>query len=309
MPSFLPYIGICVIPITLVSSFSSTQSCNIKSHLKLYSVVNDNDLLWNNLIAPEGLSKMEVVMTPEFFISNGGALKKLYSNCIKSTEVKESSIAGAGKGLFATKNIKAGSIISFYPAHALGIDNGIKQIFVSQRPSDEEYFRENPCESSSYLHATDQPIFNRPSFVEKIQDSGNLKDFPLFLDVNPNRDVDGCWVSQMINDGASVKTQSEEGILTYYKESKKRKNCIHIPFGPSPVMATIATRKIKKGEEIFTSYGCTYWALDVGITPRIQLEINDSAKDLLSSMKLASSLYRNELEEIEAAYNKIENNS
>ena len=196
---------------------------------------------------------MDRIMSPNFFDGCDGCLKQLNSQIMKNVQVSESAIPGAGKGLFATKNIKAGSIISFYPAHILGLETEGKEIFVTNQESDREYFLEHPPGGSSYLHATDQPIFNRPSLLSNLG-STEVSNAPMYLDVNPNKNVSPIWVSQYINDGSIMIDNSEVGVSNYYKESKERKNCIHIPFGPSPIMATVATRKIKKGEELTDYY-------------------------------------------------------
>ena len=260
----------------------------------------------------DALSRMDKVMTADFFLSQP-SLKQLYGKCTKTVVVKKSSIPGAGKGLFAKNNIKAGSICCFYPAHTLGIELGDRQLWVSANESDQEYFSKNPPGSSSYLHATDQPIFDRPSILADIAPE-LLKDAPIYLDVNPNKEVDPLWVSQYINDGAIVMSNDEEGVSKYYEQSKRKKNCIHLPFGPSPIMATVATRKIKKGEELFTSYGCVYW-LGVlysdkegggpDMTGQIQQQIKESALDLFGAMKSTSTIYGNQIEALKRAYDEL----
>lgn len=259
----------------------------------------------------DALVKMNRVMTAEFFLSRP-SLKQVYGKSTKSVTVKDSSIPGAGKGLFATKNIKAGSIVSFYPAHALGIELGERQMWVSSDDYDREYFSQNPPGSSSYLHATDQPIFNRPSILADIVPE--LKDNPIYLDANPNRKVDPLWVSQYINDGAIVTSNDQAGVSRYYEQSKRKKNCIHLPFGPSPIMATVATRKIKKGEELFTSYGCVYWlgvlysnkeGSGPDLTGQIQQQIKESALDLFEAMKSVSTTYDNQIEALKGSYNEL----
>lgn len=229
----------------------------------------------------DALEKMNKVMQPDFFLGNP-ALKQLYTKGTKNVRVQTSSISDAGLGLFATKNIKAGSIVSFYPAHALGfeLEDG-RQLWLSSNEADRIHFAANPSSTSSYLHATDQPIFRRKSLLDDIDDS------PIYLDANPNRKPDELWLSHYINDGAIVQSNDQHGIEEYYTQTRRRKNCIHLPFGPSPVMATVATKKIKKGEEIFTSYGCVYWlgVLFAGqdsetpeMSSQIQTQIRESAK-------------------------------
>jgi hypothetical protein len=250
----------------------------------------------------QGLGKMNQVMTPEFFI-NDPVLKTFYSKICKNVEIRESSIEGAGRGLFAKKAIKANTIVSFYPAHTLGVDG---QGFVVTSDED-DYFRNHPSSQSAYLHCTDQPLFQRPSILV------NNNEEPIYLDINPNREMVDGWVSQIINDGATVEANSDEGVLDYYRASGKSKNCIHIPFGPSPILATVTTKKVKKGEELLTSYGGTYWLgvwLDVHgeegvtITPAIQSEIQASARDLIQSMQSVNTLYKSQLEALQAAFDK-----
>jgi hypothetical protein len=250
---------------------------------------------------------MNQVMTTEFFESSP-VLSALHSQCVQRSEIKESSIPGAGRGLFAKNNIQKGTIVSFYPAHALGIDDGLSPPLFRSLPHDEEYFQQHPCSESSYLHCTDQPLFQRTSILSPVVT------VPLYLDVNPNRDRVGAWVSHLINDGAVVQSNSVRGILDYYHESGSKKNCIHIPWGPSPVMATVTTKKVKKGEELLTSYGGTYWLgvllnvrgeEGIEIVPEIQQKINDSAKDLVNSMKAVSKLYAEQEMAFRTEFDKV----
>jgi hypothetical protein len=250
----------------------------------------------------QGLDKMNQAMTPAFFLDDP-VLKTFYSKICKNVEIRESSIEGAGRGLFAKKAIKANTIVSFYPAHTLGVDG---QGFVVTSDED-DYFRNHPSSQSAYLHCTDQPLFQRPSMLV------NNNEEPIYLDINPNREIVGGWVSQIINDGATVEENSDKGVLDYYRASGKSKNCIHIPFGPSPILATVTTKKVKKGEELLTSYGGTYWLgvwLDVHgeegvtITPAIQSEIQASARDLMQSMQSVNLLYKSQLEALQSAFDE-----
>ena len=214
----------------------------------------------------DGLNKMNHVMSSDFF-KLSPVLKQFYTKLIKMVDVRDSSISGAGRGLFANKAIKANTIISFYPVHALGCS--IDRPFTTSIPDDETYFQTTPTSQSVYLHCTDQPIFRRTSLIDKQIEYGHERDkniktgaSPLFLDVNPNRlEIEG-WASHIINDGASMnvpgsnsRVEIEQSMLEYYRASKTMKNCIHIPFGPSPIVATVTTRKILKDEELFTTYG------------------------------------------------------
>lgn len=256
-----------------------------------------------------GLERMDRIMTEDFFLATP-SLRRMRTTIAKSVAIRPSSIAGAGDGLFATKNLRAGTVVSFYPAHCLGAELGGGEVWATSN-GDREYFAQNNHASSVFLHATDQPVFGRPSVLEAAGAGEAMSKVAVYLDVNPNRDVDSAWVSQYINDGATIEKGTAEGVTGYYRESKARKNCIHAPFGPSPIMATVATRKIKKGEELFTSYGCVYWlgALETkggledapGMTGLIQSQIRESAEDLFRCMKSVKTTYGTEIDVLEAA--------
>lgn len=235
---------------------------------------------------------------------------------------------------------QAGTIVGLYPAHALGYELVVPvnntsaeeddsqeeelqdlSMFLAGNDEDREYFAEHPHGNSPYLHATDQPLFQRPSLLSTLFDESKKEmPPPLYLDVNPNRNdkLDGAWTSHYINDGASMldcKTITEADIEQYYRSSTKAKNCIHIPFGPSPILATITTKKIKKGEELFTSYGVVYWlgAMDnsesapsPSMTEKIHSQIVESARDLQRSMQQCAYTYAQEMSDFEEALRGID---
>jgi SET domain len=250
-----------------VTAASSSSSSSSSSSLGLQRSVPEQGALI------DGVNKMNTVMNVDFFMTSP-VLKQFYSKLLTMVDVRESSIPGAGKGLFAKKPIKANTIVSFYPVHALGTDND--QPFTTSNMDDELYFQTTPTSQSVYLQCTDQPIFRRTSLIsDAVKTSTDENEYlaaamatpaihvpPLFLDVNPNRKIIDGWVSHIINDGAAMRAPSsqnndnvEQCMLEYYQSSKVKKNCIHIPFGPSPIIATVTTKKIMKDEELFTTYG------------------------------------------------------
>ena len=111
----------------------------------------------------------------------------------------------------------------------------------------------------------------------------------LYIDVNPQRPLVPGWMSHLVNDGATVLVNTEQGVLDYYSASRAAKNCVHVPFGPSPILATVTTRKVKKGQELLTTYGCTYWldallqtpSITTDITDAIQEQATETARDIL----------------------------
>jgi len=269
--------------------------------------------------------------TSDQVFASSPSLQRLRQQVKQLTKVAPSSLGEhAGNGLFATKNIKAGTIVGLYPAHALGYelvapptdDSDEMQdlsMFIAGSNEDELYFQANPHGNSPYLHATDQPLFQRQSLLSSLFDeSKDEMTPPLYLDVNPNRnsELDEIWTSHYINDGASLLNTKVDGdsIEQYYVQSTKAKNCCHIPFGPSPILATITTKKVKKGEELFTSYGVVYWLgsvedpdeADVAVmTEKLQEQIVESARDLQKAMESASTGYSNESSDLDQAFNNL----
>jgi len=286
----------------------------------------------------KGLHRTSIAMhraTSDRVFKSTPSLSRLRKQVQQLTDISPSSIGDhAGLGLFATKNIKAGTVVGLYPAHALGyelvvpLDEGGEMdednlqdlsMFLAENEEDEKYFSDHPHGNSPYLHATDQPLFQRPSLLSSLFDEAKDEMAPpLYLDVNPNRneELDGIWTSHFINDGASLLdmqnsgTSIEDEIERYYTQSTKEKNCIHIPFGPSPVLATVTTKKVKKGQELFTSYGVVYWLGAVDTLPeeeestprmneRIQTQIVQSARDLQKAMEETKRGYATEMEDLE----------
>jgi len=85
------------------------------------------------------------------------------------------------------------------------------------------------------------------------------KDFDnarLFVDMNPNNNVHDGWFCGFINDAATVNFQ---GGVEYYPKSRSAQNIEIIPFSIAPFQVGVTTKDVKKGEELFVSYGYNYW--------------------------------------------------
>jgi len=216
----------------------------------------------------------------------------------------ESSISGAGQGLFAKQNIKKGTLIGFYPVHGVGVEfDDDSYICCGMTSADQDHFDRIKDLKSNYIqYLVGSRQLGEADFGEDAQ---------LFVDVNPSRvDLRSCWNGHLVNDGATLSENTEKGMLDYYVASGKRKNCVHIPFGPSPLLAVVTTRKVKKGEELFTTYGCLYWLEAIirpdeecaDVTEAIQLKARETAQDILASMQSAQSMYGEQEAEIKSAF-------
>jgi hypothetical protein len=265
---------------------------------------------------------------------DGGEIMKHFQKCIqKVVSCRESSIQGAGQGLFATKNIKAGTVIGFYPVHGIGVDfndDTSSSICLGITPEDQTYFddeNENANENNSQKKAEAANFIQYLIGSRKLGKADYGPDAQLFVNVNPDRieeenndDSDipsNCWISHYINDGATVLKNSEIGMLDYYTESKRKKNCVHIPFGPAPIIATVTTKKVKKGEELFTSYGCIYWAESIinnededgecvaDITDAVQIKAKETAQDIFTAWKNSQTIHESQQIQLQESFEKI----
>ena len=270
---------------------------------------------------------------------DGGEIMKDFQKRIqKVVSCRESSIQGAGQGLFATKNIKAGTVIGFYPVHGIGVDfndDTSSSICLGITPEDQTYF-DSENEDAANENNDSREKVEAANYIQYLIGSRKLgeadygPDAQLFVNVNPDRieeenndndDSDipsNCWISHYINDGATVLKNSEIGMLDYYTESKRKKNCVHIPFGPAPIIATVTTKKVKKGEELFTSYGCIYWAESiinnnededgecvVDITDAVQIKAKETAQDIFTAWKNSQTIHESQQIQLQESFEKI----
>jgi hypothetical protein len=278
---------------------------------------SDNDLCRRTLAA--ALVKMSVISQTDFSASRFNK-RRMH----RRVEVRESSIPGAGLGLFAREPIKSGTIISFYPVHALGMmdmgDGSLRRVSIDYASGKTQELPQ---------HESDNDATTRPSTAEDNQayihhimgqrllmKTDIVKDLggaAIFVDVDLNQQESPGFVGHRINDGATVLTNTEHGVLTYYQASRDVKNCIHVPFGPSPLLAVVTTKKVKKNEEFFTTYGVSYWLEsllknktedieETDMTDAIVLQARGVAMDVLKGMKDVAIGYANEADELQAIF-------
>jgi ABC-type uncharacterized transport system substrate-binding protein len=167
-----------------------------------------------------------------------------------NVEIRPSKIHG--NGVFATQDIPKGCIATFYPAHAVHLDETV--IF-------------------------QEPEKNR-DFISKIRSHKYDKLYGMtdntyghnFLNIigNPERH-DRLLLGHMINDAvgnvfkdisfADIQNKKNFKNVTsaYYMNSIKNMNCRLVYHFTYPIIYVLTTRHIKKDEELLTTYGPTYW--------------------------------------------------
>ena len=177
-------------------------------------------------------------------------------------EIVNATTAGpsptAGTGLFAARDLPAGTLVALYPAHAIG--RGEQNVFYD---TNRDYFKKQTSLGS--LRPYRQSVLGDRSLFGVANDQ--IED-PFFIDANPEQPLVDGWTAHLVNDGAMCDAGDEDSVVRYYKASLARRNCLIVPVGPAPLMGYATTRDVEAGEELLTTYGAEYW-VEVKATPLI----------------------------------------
>lgn len=149
-----------------------------------------------------------------------------------------------GTGVFATRDIQAGELVTLYPADAIVevIGGSMGNCVPSEKLQDF-------CNGSA--KKMKRVLKNQREYRFNVTDTVGIVGFPKF-DQNP------AYLGHMINDGARANSNLRS-VPIYVAVTLKKMNCkFHICKATRHV-AVIATRDMKKGEECFVSYGARYW--------------------------------------------------
>ena len=200
---------------------------------------------------PQVLSNMNALMDPRFVdLCCSPSLQRLFADCEKATHVDVSSIPGAGLGLFCSRNVPAGSLVSWYPVHALCInyaDGG--STLLSMNENEHEWDHTDSAYSLNLLG-------NRPLIAGWDLDSGDK----VLVDADPLKSTPLPWQAHRINDGSLIRSNTLQAVQEYYHQAFEKMNVAMVSsFGPSPICVAVTTRDVRQGEELFTPYGYSYW--------------------------------------------------
>ena len=200
-----------------------------------------------------GLKVMDQFQRPEFLA------KPMFD---RLGEIVNATTAGpsptAGTGLFAARDLPAGTLVALYPAHAIG--RGEQNVFYD---TNRDYFKKQT--SSGSLRPYRQSVLGDRSLFGVANDQ--IED-PFFIHANPEQPLVDGWTAHLVNDGAMCDAGDEDSVVRYYKASLARRNCLIVPVGPAPLMGYATTRDVEAGEELLTTYGAEYW-VEVKATPLI----------------------------------------
>ena len=200
-----------------------------------------------------GLKVMDQFQRPEFLAK---PMFERLGEIVNATTVGPSPTAGTG--LFAARDLPAGTLVALYPAHAIG--RGEQNVFYD---TNRDYFKKQT--SSGSLRPYRQNVLGDRSLFGVANDQ--IED-PFFIDANPEQALVDGWTAHLVNDGVLCAAGEEESVVRYYKDSLARRNCLIVPVGPAPLMGYSTTRDVEAGEELLTTHGAEYW-VEVKATPLI----------------------------------------
>ena len=165
--------------------------------------------------------------------------------------IAPSEIEGAGSGVFAAEDIQEGEIISCYPGDVLSYALPGQ----ATKPSSNAEWGERRGLIWG-THVPDDLRQRRQTFEDYAL---NVEGGYGLIGLHSLSD-DMSYVSHMMNDGACIGQGpfSNTDPDAYNQRTAERRNAEHTNFGGVHT-ATIASRPIAKGEEVFVSYGAKYW--------------------------------------------------
>ena len=157
-----------------------------------------------------------------------------------------------GRGLFATRDIAPGELVTLYPGDALlswpdgdaasrSAGCEIKALFGSHVPNDEQ------TAEDLFVRAANARAYELPTSVPSLTIVGD-----------PARDADPSYLGHLANDGAAIVAGDEASRAAYAAASAARANADHWTLEGAH-HATVATRPIAAGDEVLVSYGEGYW--------------------------------------------------
>jgi len=206
------------------------------------------------------------------------------NNFLNKSEVRSSSILGAGRGLFAIDDIPKREVITCYPGDALlckSEDDVVEDLLWGVHVAEADIFDEEAVFVGSgkfiYRICSYTIQYDISSSSLYIEAKPPMTAYSVFVDKSysvlghPSLDDNSAYYGHFANDGASMEGLDineelgmEDNIATYLSKSREAANAKHQPFmGDAPLhhMVTRATRDIKVGDEIFVTYGADYWGI------------------------------------------------
>ena len=170
-------------------------------------------------------------------------------------EVRESPIAG--KGLFATSDIPAWSLVTWYPVHCLEHSKELyeNQAFHMFQPINGELFDKVEMIESE-RHRLDKYRYVLNGLCNN--DGVKFKGFQTSICGDPN--IENPYeLGHFVNDACFLSENPSSNEIQLYMQKESAANVMPYHFGFYR-LAIITTKQIKCGDELLLSYGANYWS-------------------------------------------------
>ncbi len=209
---------------------------------------------------------------PEEGMTQDAVCLKLLSTRLRNLHlnrsfVSTSTIPNAGYGLFASRDIKDGELITLYPGDAVFS-------FDEQVVGDEgeEKSSAGPPIRSIMFGAHTKPEHWEINRVLSHEARGYEMEISAYTSIVGDPSLgfsDAAYTGHFANDGGYLTDFDDAGRQAYRKETLERYNAANFVFEGAH-MGTVATKAIKKGSEVFLSYGVSFLRLDHLFTSQFQ---------------------------------------
>ena len=163
--------------------------------------------------------------------------------------VATSTIPNAGYGLFASRDIKDGELITLYPGDA---------VFSFEQQDDDG---DTGPISSIMFGAHTKPEHRDIHRVMTHEARGYEMEINAYTSIVGDPSIgysDKTYIGHFANDGGYLTEFDDAGRKAYQKETLERFNAANFVLEGAH-MGTVATKPIEKGSEVFLSYGEGYW--------------------------------------------------
>jgi hypothetical protein len=217
------------------------------------SVLAENDLI---ALAKVGFPSMrqlvELPAEQRLPVMETHLKKRLTGLQLSRVQVAPSNVEGAGFGLFSTRDISKGELVTMYPCDTIvttvpGQGDAEEEIlFDVNAPTDSEWYENWKMQS--------------PEFIQRAW-SYSVRISPGRAVIgNPAATDNAAYLGHMANDFAVCLDSDQTAIEAYLAASEGAANVgLDTASTNGCHVAMVATRDIREGEEIFLSYGSGYW--------------------------------------------------
>mmetsp|Transcript_37642 Transcript_37642/g.67802 ORF Transcript_37642/g.67802 Transcript_37642/m.67802 type:complete len:373 (-) Transcript_37642:106-1224(-) len=223
----------------------------------------------NNIVAPaaageDDLTKNDLLMRlaevrnyyqqrPEDGMSQANVCLLLLRTRLSNIQLNrcyaaESTITDAGNGVFASRDIERGELITLYPGDA---------VLIQDSTAGEDVAAPVGVMFGNHVNIGDRDTSGVTTHEARSYEM-EINTYTSIV-ADPRIDIEGCaYMGHVCNDGAALHEFDKVSREIYTAATAESCNAEHIVMEGAH-MGTIATRAIKNGEEIFVSYGEGYW--------------------------------------------------